>query len=160
MKKTIIISLVLALATAGGFFWYFQQAPQKINSTVDQLFEAIAHKKISLRKPSDVQESLREILADELTISGISQIREPTLTLKEFTTFVLNLHEFTSLCEFSEHDRSHQIAGNKAQVYCTTTIIVAAGPNTRTEQKQEFTFDLENTDRWRITAIRVIDSSE
>jgi len=159
MKKAIVLGLVVALAILGGFIWHSRQPTQKINGTIDQLFDTVAHQKIFSPAAAEVKESLREVFADEVALSKIDRFPGGTLSFNEIFNSVRTFQNFTTLCEFAEIERSVAIVGDRAQAFRTTTVAIAAGPDSRTEQTYDFTFDLENTDRWRITAIRAQASS-
>lgn len=154
MKRTLPILLLLILALGGGYFYYRQQPAQQINRTVDQLFETVAHKALSLRKPSDTREALEEIFAEEVTLKGLPMLPDQRVPRERLLKTVATLHELTTLCQFEESKRALTLKGETAQALRGTTVIVAWGPETRREQDWELVFTLEKQDRWRITAIR------
>ena len=162
MKRSpiLLILLVLVGLGVGGYLWHLNQPAPQINRTVDQLLDNVAHRKISLRNPAETRESLSEILAEEISLSGLPFLQDQKASRETFLGHVEKFHNFTTFCEFSEIERQLRIEGNKAQAYRTTTVIVATGPDSRTEQDWKLTFDLQRRDRWRITGVQASPLSE
>jgi hypothetical protein len=154
MKRVLLAASLIVLVLGGVAFWHLNRPKVKINRAVDRLFETLGHKKVSLTAPTDPREALRDVLAAEIRIIGIPEVDSPVVTFEQFCEKVDTLHRLTSLCEFQEQDRRVIIEGHQAQASRTTTITAAAGPRFRMEQTRDLIFDLEKSDRWRITAIR------
>lgn len=154
MKRVLPAASLLVLFLGGAAFWHLNRPEVKINRAVDRLIEALEHKKVSLTAPADPRETLVDVLAAEIRIIGIPEVDSPVVTFEQFCEKVDTLHRLTSLCEFREQDRRVIIEGHQAQASRTTTLTVAAGPRFRMEQTRDLIFDLERSDRWRITAIR------
>lgn len=154
MKRILLAAILIGLTIGGATYWHFNRPEMEINRAVDRIFETLEHKKVSLTTPADPRESLRDVLADEIRIIGIPEVKSPVLTFDQFCEKVTTLHSLTSLCEFREQARGVIIEGDQAQASRTTTMTAAAGPRFRMEKTWELIFDLEKTDHWRITAIR------
>lgn len=162
MKRSLVLIglLLLVALSVGGYLWHRRQPASQINRTVDQLLDTVAYKKISLRDPAETRESLRKILAEEISLSGLPVLRDQKVSRDTFLGYVETFHSFTTLCEFSEIERQLRIEGREAQAYRTTTVIHASGPDSRTEQNWKLTFDLQKQDRWRITGVQASPMSE
>mgnify|MGYP005845104459 CR=1 FL=1 len=160
MKKKLVAVVLVIVALCAAYLWYANRAPQQINRTVDELLEAVAHKNISLQTPAEVEKSLEKILAAEIQVLGLSQMSSKPLARSKIVQKVHTFHRLSSLCRFEEESRALKIAGKKAQAYRTTMVKVAAGPRFKSEERWHLSFDLEKSDRWRITTIRAQKASE
>lgn len=154
MIKRLLFLLLILLIPIGGYLWYRQAPEQKIGRTVDQFLENIEHRKITTRRKVEVHESLSKVLAPKIHLQGSTPIPNEEMTLQDFLDKVDLFHGFTSLCEITEVERTIKIIGNKAQVYHTADILVAAGKSNQDEQTWDLIFDLEKAEDWRIVAIR------
>jgi len=155
MKRLLLPALVLALLV-GGYFFYRNQDEQQISRQIDQLIENIEHKKISLRKPSDVKKAVEEVLADEIEFYGAFPVPSGTHTPEDVIDKLGTLHGLTTLCEIEESSREIEIKGNKATVTVEAEIHVAVGKNIQRRENWTMMFELEKSDIWRISGIKGI----
>ena len=154
MKKRLFLIILLLLIPLGGYLWHHQQPEQQIGRTIEQFFEHVEHRKVSIRQPDDVSTAFQESLADKIIFQGASPIPDEELTVKEAINRVGQLHALTTLVEITEMSRTLKVIGSKAQAYLSIKILAAAGKNYKIEQAWELVFDLEESDKWRITGIR------
>ncbi|MGB0328188.1 MAG: hypothetical protein ACPGJR_11690 [Akkermansiaceae bacterium] len=154
MKRPAILLISIVLALGGGGFWYLNQPAKKIDRTVDRLFDAIEHKKISLTPPGDPRQLISGIFTEKVTVSGIPQISDDRISREVLAKKLKTFHELTTLCEIKELTRSVKVNGSKAEASRSTTMTVAAGPRFKSEETWNLTFELEKSDHWRIIAIQ------
>ncbi|MEJ6641891.1 MAG: hypothetical protein QNL33_01410 [Akkermansiaceae bacterium] len=155
MNRILLLVLVLALLV-GGFVFYRNQDEQQIGRQVDQFIEYIEHEKISLRKPSDVQKAVEEVLADEIQFYGAFPVPSGALTQEDVIDKLGTLHGLTSLCEIKERSRDIDVNGSKAKVTVDAEIHVAVGKNVQRRENWTMMFEIEKLDVWRITGIKGI----
>lgn len=154
MKRPAILLISIVFALGGGGFWYLNQPAKKIDRAVDRLFDAIEHKKISLTPPGDPHQLISEIFTEKVTVSRIPQISDDPISREVLAEKLRTFHELTTLCEIKELTRSVKVNGSKAEAFRSTTVTVAAGPRFKSEEIWNLSFELEKTDRWRITTIK------
>ncbi|YCM44453.1 hypothetical protein V2O64_00275 [Verrucomicrobiaceae bacterium 227] len=153
MKRILLLVIVLALLT-GGYFVFRNQDKQQIGRQVDQLIENIEHKKISLRKPSDVKTSLEAILADEIEFFGAPPVPSGTHSPDDVIDKLATFHGFTTLCEIEEKSRDIEINGDEARVTIEAEVHVAIGKNLQKRENWTMMFQLKKSDVWRISGIK------
>lgn len=159
MKNRLVLILLAVALLGGGYLFYRSQDAQVIGRQVDQLLENVEHKKISLRKESDVRASLSEVLAKEVTLFGASPVPSGDFSEEEVTDKVLQFHAWTSLCEINESDRNIEIKGEEAQVTIVADVHVAVGKNIQRKERWTMMFKLAKSDTWRINGIKGIPSA-
>lgn len=146
--------LLLILIPLGGYLWYRQTPNQQVARSVDQLVSNLEHRRISTRRPIDVADALKKVLAPTIKLGGVSPIPTEEMSIEDVIEQVALLHSLSNSCEITEVDRSIQIVGTRAQVTQTSTIEVAAGVNYRNKETWEVILDLEKGEDWRIIGIR------
>jgi len=153
MIKRLLI-LLLILIPLGGYLWYRQTPEQQVLRSVDQLVSNLEHRRISTRRPVDVAEALKEVLAPTIKLGGVFPIPTDEMSIDNVIEQVALLHSLSNSCEITEVDRSIQIVGTRAQVIQTSTIEVSYGVNGRNKETWEVILDLEKGEDWRIVGIR------
>jgi hypothetical protein len=153
MKRLLFLLLILLLPI-GSYLWYRQTPEQQIGRVVDQFLDNVEKRTFSTRRKADVHEALGKVLAPAIEFQGEFPIPTEKMTLEEILAKVDFFHNYTSLIEITEIDRSIKLIGSKAQVYQTADILAAAGKNAKDEQTWELIIDLEKGEDWRIIGVR------
>ncbi len=153
-RNLIILGLLLLTLIGGGYVWHSSQDEQQIHRQLDQMLMNIEHKKISLRKPEDVREALREVFAtDEVEFSGPDPIPNGPLPLEDIISSIEMLHQFSASCTITEGERSLRIKGNQAQAVLDLAARVFITKRNDIRQNWTLIVDLEKSDIWRVTRI-------
>lgn len=157
MKRPHLLFALFALLLLGGtYYLYRNQDQQLISRQVDQLIENIEHKKISLRKPSDVEFAVKAVLSDKIECYGAFPVPSGTHTTAEVIEKISEFHAWTSLCEMDESNRKIEVNGDRAKVTLEAEVHVALGKNIQRRENWTLMFELQKMDVWRITGIKGI----
>lgn len=156
MKRILILAALAIVLLGGGYYYYRNQDQQLINRQVDVLIENIEHKKISLRKPSDVEKAIREVMTDQVLFHGSFPVPRGELSVDDVLERLSTFHGLTTSCEIRESDRKVLIKENEAQVTIDAEIAVAAGKNLSRKEKWTMVFTLSKSDVWRISGVKGI----
>lgn len=159
MKNRIVLIALAVILLGSGYLYYRNQDRQVIGRQVDQLIENIEHKKISLRKESDVREAVLEVLAPDVEFFGSTPVPSGMKSQEQVLEEIFKLHNWTSLCEIKESDRNIEIHGNEAQVTLVAEVHVAIGKNIQRREDWTLLFKLTKSDTWRIDGIKGIPSA-
>lgn len=154
MKRYLLPGIILVALITGGLLWFRSQPEQQVARQTAQLFEMVAHEKISLRKPSDVVQGLTEVLAEEIQCYGEFPIPQTEITRDYFIEQVTNFQNMTSACRFTEKEKNVTISGSEAQVILDTEVHAAAGKNFQRTENWTFIIDLKKSDAWRIVGFK------
>ena len=158
MKTRIAIISLIIVAVIGGFVWHYNQPNQRINRTIDQFIGALEYNSSNLRSREDVHEAVQASTAEPITLK-VSELpfnleipRE--MSVEGLCKRVDHLHAMTVTRGFTKREEDLQLMGNKAQLTRIDEITMTTPLRESKSELWELIFDLELTERWRITALR------
>ncbi|MDC0271869.1 hypothetical protein OAK34_02000 [Akkermansiaceae bacterium] len=158
MKTRIAIISLIIVAVIVGFVWHYNQPNQRINRTIDQFIGALEYNSSNLRSREDVHKAIQASTVEPITLK-VSELpfnleipRE--MSLESLCNRVDQLHSITVRRKFTKREEDLQLVGNKAQLTRIDEITMTTPLRESKSELWELIFDLELTERWKITAIR------
>ncbi|MDA7860195.1 hypothetical protein N9073_01865 [Akkermansiaceae bacterium] len=158
MKTRIAIISLIIVAVIGGFVWHYNQPNQRINRTIDQFIGALEYNSSNLRSREDVHKAIQASTVEPITLK-VSELpfnleipRE--MSVESLCNRVDRLHAITVRRKFTKREEDLQLMGNKAQLTRIDEITMTTPLRESKSELWELIFDLELTERWKITAIR------
>ena len=158
MKTRIAIISLIIVAVIGGFVWHYNQPNQRINRTIDQFIGALEYNSSNLRSREDVHKAIQASTVAPITLK-VSELpfnleipRE--MSVESLCNRVDQLHAITVRRKFTKREEDLQLMGNKAQLTRIDEITMTTPLRESKSELWELIFDLELTERWKITAIR------